>query len=91
MSIFRGQDNIALIFNTYIDLTGNTLLEIAYEKPSGTTGTWTATREGDNAVRYNITLGEIDEAGNWRFQAKVTFADGISYGDTMTINVQEPI
>lgn len=51
--------------------------EIAYRKPDGTTGTWSASINGTQ-IYHDVTAAENDVAGFWHFQSSVTFS-----GDTV--------
>lgn len=58
-----------------IDLTTATTQKIYYEKPSGTTGEWTANITGGD-VTYTTLAGDIDEVGIWTLQAYVELSGG---------------
>jgi len=63
---------------------------IEYQKPDGTTGTWTpATLDtGAATVSYDIPEDDLDVAGNWQAIAVVIFADGdVIPGEAHTFRV----
>ena len=83
---FKGQSNVRLKLETDITLTGYTLL-IKYRKPNGTTGSWTATIDPDDASKmyYDITSSAtIDQEGTWTFWAHFTSGTTIGIGEIAT-------
>ena len=61
---------------------------ISYRKPSGTTGTWPGTIDGEN-IFYIVTSSDNDESGTWKFQAASTFSgySGETRGRTYEMDV----
>ena len=68
------------------DITGATAVSIYYRKPSGSTGTWTASLVG-NTIQYTTIAGDIDEFGTWNIQGQVVSAawTGVSTVTDMTV------
>lgn len=75
------------------DITAVSGQLIKYKKPvSGDTGSWPATIASDpntgkgRYLEYNgLTTSDLDEAGDWKFQAFVTFSGGATFhGETAT-------
>lgn len=67
--------------NDLSDLSSAQSASIEYQKPSGSTGTWTtadgvALNKTAETVTYEVPANACDEAGDWRFIAVVTFTDG---------------
>lgn len=65
-----------------------------YEKPGGTTGTWTATI--DNAATgitsYTTTsASDLDTVGRWEVQAKVVLGGGTLYTVKDSFNVMDNV
>ncbi len=62
------------------DLADATGLEVIFERPDGTTITRTATIStppgADGKIRYVTTAEDLTVAGDWRWQAKLTYATG---------------
>lgn len=58
-----------------IDLTTATAQSIYYQKPDGTTGSWTANIT-DGEVAYTTVSGNIDQVGVWYLQAYVELTGG---------------
>jgi hypothetical protein len=77
------------------DITTVSGSQIMYKKPvSGTTGGWVATVASDpntnkgRYLEYQSQVSDLDEAGDWKFQAYVVFNDGTRfYGETATQRV----
>jgi hypothetical protein len=78
--VYLNQDSLRIILVTEVDITGATVRQIKYKKPSGTTGNWTATELDPTAgsIYYDLTGTELDESGTWKLWAYVTFLDGRS-------------
>ncbi len=74
-----------------ISLDGNTELKIMYKKPSGDSGSWDAIQDAENpnALVYTVQDGIIDELGNWRLHAFVTFLDGSWHSTKATLKVTD--
>jgi hypothetical protein len=51
---------------------------LEYQKPDGSTGTWTGATLDTVAetVTYEVPANECDQVGTWRFIAVVTFSSG---------------
>ena len=76
------------------DISTQTVLEINYKKPSGASGTWTATLgttqvivkgttlEANTYIYYVTQAGDIDEAGDWNVQSYVELSGGYKGGGT---------
>lgn len=71
--------------------------QINYKKPvSGSTGYWTAIVASDpntnlgRYLEYQAQIDDLDEAGDWKFQAYVVFNDGTRFfGETATQRVYD--
>jgi len=69
MSVFVGQTLLELIAETgYASIASATTKRIAYRKPNGVEGYWTATVVG-TTLTYNLVAGDIDIKGVWYFWA----------------------
>lgn len=75
------------------DIEGQTLSEILFKKPDGTTGTWTPIQIHEQLGRldWKPGLGELDQSGKWELQAKVTLPTGVVYGEIIQYEIYEPI
>ena len=77
--IYVGQTKVYFEATVSQDVTAGTCL-IKYIKPSGATGSWSATiiTAATGVIRYTVPAGAttiLDEAGTWTFWGHVTFAD----------------
>lgn len=88
MAIFKDQSAFDIILDTTQDLSSATSVAIEYEKPSGAEGTWTGSVSGTTIV-YTVQVGDIDEVGLWRLQAKAVFTLRVSYGRVVEMRVNE--
>ena len=84
--VYINQSLLRIELDTTVDLTSASALRINYRKPSGTTGFWTATADGTKVV-YEVTGGDLNEAGKWRLQAFATIAGRDGYSDPVDMNV----
>jgi hypothetical protein len=85
--IYVGQTALTIRLTTSIDLSTAKTVAIKYLKPSGETGTWTATiySVATGVISYTIASSSIlDESGVWTFWAFITFNDD-------TIALGEPV
>jgi len=80
--IYKNQTSARLILQTDVNFNTNdvTTKLIKYKKPSGTTGSWTATTltgsETTGKIYYDFSSNyKFDEAGTWDIWAHLTFAD----------------
>jgi len=61
-----------------------------YEKPDGTEGEFVGTIDDTTKIKYDVSsVNDLDVEGDWKFQAKATFATGIGYGDTVVYPVKD--
>lgn len=62
------------------DLTGATVV-VEVRKPSGALSSWTTTNHDNGAktVDHVFVAGDLDEAGNYQTQGRVTTAGGAIY------------
>jgi hypothetical protein len=64
-------------------------LEILARKPDGTAVTWTATLSGTDSLYFDTLAATLDQAGDWRLQAKVTIGSGVWRGETVLLQVHQ--
>ena len=84
---FKNQTKLRIRLTTDANISGATCL-IKYIKPSGITGSWSATIENATTgiIYYDIVkqttpspvVQQINEDGWWRLWAHITWADGTS-------------
>ena len=90
MAIFKNQNLLTLTLQTGIDVSGASSALVLYKKPSGSTGTWTATVSGNDVV-YDVQAGDLDEVGTWQIQPKVIVGGEDGYGDIKQMIVSATI
>lgn len=87
--IYKNQSSLQIELTTGVDVTLATCV-IKYIKPSGTTGSWTATivTAATGVIKYDLTGTELDQAGTWKIWAFVTFSDTrTAPGEPVIMNV----
>ena len=75
-----------------VDLSAASGLTISFRKPSDTVVNRTASTLSDGSVvsgvmYYDSVSGDLDEAGNYKLQAKVVLTSGTFYTDIHTFKV----
>lgn len=82
-----GATGFEIFIETKLDLTGAASIAIAYRKPDGATGSWTATAHSKDTARSNTRYGaryitananDLDQADEWELQVVVTGLDGFT-------------
>ena len=89
--VYIGDEGTELRFDIGVDVSNVTLAKIYYKKPSGQTGSWTATLiTGTTKIRYITQSDDIDETGDWTFQPYVELTSNWKgYGTSATLNVRK--
>jgi uncharacterized phiE125 gp8 family phage protein len=78
---YVGEIGTDIILDCGQDISDATVSDIYYTKPSGKTGHWTGSVYLTNYVKYTTTAaGDLDEAGVWQLQAKLTSPSWTGYG-----------
>jgi len=78
--------------NTGVDITAATVANIHYRKPSGATGSFTGATDSTYYVIYTTQLAtEIDEDGDWEFQAYVETSSWKLRGQVCKVRVVEAL
>ena len=72
---------------TGASLSDASSVALGYEKPGGTTGSWTATLNG-SVLEYDITAAQNDESGVWILQPLFTFASGVIPGTKCEMEIK---
>jgi len=68
--IYNGT-NITITLTANANLHNPGVSEIYYKKPSGQTGVWTATVQGNHSLVYTTSVGDVDILCVWVLQGKV--------------------
>lgn len=86
--IYVGDFGTVLDVDVGEDISAATELKIRATKPDGTTIVeWVSGLQGSSTVRYTFADGDLDTAGVWKLQAKVTNASGVWYGETVPLRI----
>jgi len=75
-----------------VDLTNATLRQLNFRKPDDTVVYRTASIAGDGSessgvMFYNSIAGDLDQAGSYKLQGKVSLPSGTYYTDIYTFKV----
>lgn len=91
--IFNTQGYLSIKLDTGVNLSsvGATNLAIKYKKPSGATGTWSASITETTKLIYNFTNTDLDEIGLWSAQAYFTVAGKNAYCDITNFDVTQKL
>lgn len=86
--IYKGDVGTIISLNTGVVISGATALSIEALKPSGAKVSWSGIIGDDTkSVEHVITAGELDEAGDYIVQAKLTLGSGIWRGASVTLKI----
>lgn len=86
---YVGEVGIELILDCGGSVVGATAYCIKVKKPNFTEADWTAEIYNSNYLRHLIGADELDQAGNWEFQAYIEISGLKRYGSTCNIVVYD--
>lgn len=87
--IYTGTVGIKLIVETGQDLSTASQVSLLVKKPDKSQVEWVGVANG-TTIEYVVKSGDLDQAGIYRIQAKVTFANGsVWYGHTDVLVIYE--
>jgi predicted ATP-dependent Lon-type protease len=91
--IFNTQGYLSIVLDTNVDLAavGAANLGIKYKKPSGETGTWSASITQTTKLIYNFANTDLDEIGLWQAQAYFTVSGKNAYCDITNFEVTQKL
>jgi predicted ATP-dependent Lon-type protease len=91
--IFNTQGYLSIVLDTNVDLVGvsATDLAIKYKKPSGLTGTWSASVTQTTKLIYNFANADLDEIGLWQAQAFFKVSGKNAYCDITNFEVTQKL
>ena len=86
---YVGDVGTLVLVDVKSDITTGTVFKMKILKPLGGEAEWTATREGQTRMKYNIVAGDWDEPGHYKLQAYVETPSWIGRGDTVSFFVSQ--
>ena len=88
--IYKSDIGTIIQLNTGATITGATGISIEVKKPSGATASWTAVVSTDAmSVEHTIGALDLDEAGDYILQAKLTLGGGTWRGASVKMEVKD--
>lgn len=85
--VYKDETGRKLVVDTGEVLTGKTVA-LVVKKPGGTEATWTgAVGAVNTTIEHTIATGDMNEAGNYILQAKITSGTDVSYGEAVAFTV----
>lgn len=91
MGIILGDVGTEIILDCGVDVSSATERAIVVKKPNGAEVVWTAEPATATSIRYFLAEGDIDMAGRWQLQARITMPGWQGHGDAATFNVERPL
>lgn len=91
--IFNTQGYLSIVLDTNVNLVsvGAANLAIKYKKPSGETGSWSASVTQTTKLIYNFSNADLDEIGLWQAQAYFTVSGKNAYCDITNFEVTQKL
>lgn len=88
--IYKSDIGTVISLNTGVIITGATGLSIQVKKPSGTVVSWDATIGADaKSLEHTTAINDLDEAGDYILQAKLTLGGGTWRGESAKLEVKD--
>lgn len=88
--IYKSDIGTIISLNTGATITGATGISIEVKKPSGATASWAAVVGMDTvSVEHTIATNDLDEAGDYIIQAKLTLGGGTWRGESVKLEVRD--
>ena len=92
MALHKGDIGAIIRLTSDTDLSSQTSVAVYYRKPAGGTGSFTGTLNGTGNVQYTTTAtGDLDEVGNWIFQAYAAITGFTGRSTAVVIPVAEAV
>jgi hypothetical protein len=84
---FVGDIGTRITLDCGTNISAASALSIEVRKPDGTATSWTATLSGTDSLYFDTVADTLDQAGDWRLQAKVVIGTGTWRGETVLLTV----
>ena len=78
-----------IILNAGSSLTGESTLQIKYQKPSGDSGVWEADVYNTNYAKYTTISGDLNEAGTWLLRIYTKLISWHGHGNVVEMKVYD--
>jgi len=92
MALHKGDIGAIIRLTSDADLSSQTSLTVYYRKTSGAIGSFAGTLSGTGNVQYTTTaVGDLDEVGNWTFQAYAAITGFTGRSTSVVIPVAEAV
>lgn len=90
-ALYVGDVGTEIVLDCVADVSAASARTIVVRKPNGHRVEWAASPEETTSIKYVTAPGDIDLAGVWRVQARVTLPDWEGYGEVGTFEVTHPL
>jgi len=88
--VYKPDIGTVISLNTGQVITGATALSIEVKKPSGALVSWAGAIGADTkSVEHTIVANDLDEAGDYVLQAKLTLGGGTWRGASVELEVRD--
>ena len=89
MALYKNTVGAAIKLNCGQDITSATSTTIEVRKPDGSEVSWPATIVESTKLQYVTQEGDLDQAGDYRLQPKLTIGDWTGRGDTAVLKIRD--
>lgn len=90
--LFKSQGLLRITMETGYDSLDNAdVTRILYEKPQSKTKGYFEAQVSGTTLIYNLQNGDIDEVGNWEFQAYIEIAGAYTFGGIVKHHFRKPL
>jgi len=85
--VYVGDVGTEIILDCKEDISAATVSDILAKKPNGVVVTWIGTVISLTKIKYATVASDLDMAGTWKLQVKVTVAGWSGLGETVDLKV----
>lgn len=86
---YRDSVGLDIIINMQADISAATAQSLLIKKPDGSFIVWSATVYDTNYLKHTTVAGDINIAGIYKINPKLTFSTQIIYGETVDLIIYE--
>ena len=84
-----GDIGTKIILDCVEDISTSTVWKIKYEKPDGSSGSWTAVKEGTTVYYTTAAVGDLDQDGCWCLQSYIESTAWTGHGERVSLEVSK--